>query len=77
MLLRLLFAAACPVVQNTFPDLMQYTKIQVVEMMDHVLATYNPRAGAYTEKLWRREGEFWHHHPVQVQDPQHGWHRYY
>lgn len=36
---------------------MQYVKIRVVEMLDHVLATYNPRAGEYTEKLWKREGE--------------------
>jgi hypothetical protein len=48
-------AACC--VQNLFPGLMQYVKIRVVEMLDHVLATYNPRAGEYTEKLWKREGE--------------------
>jgi hypothetical protein len=35
---------------------MQYVKVCVVEMLDHVLATYNPRAGQYTEKLWKREG---------------------
>lgn len=47
----------CAVLQNTFPDLMQYVRIRVVEMLDHVLATYNPRAGEYTEKLWKRAGE--------------------
>jgi hypothetical protein len=45
-------------VQNTFPDLMQFVKIRVVEMLDHVLATYNPRAGEYTAKLWKRQGEW-------------------
>lgn len=44
--------------QNTFPDLMQLVKIRVVEMLDHVLATYNPRAGEYTAKLWERQGEW-------------------
>jgi hypothetical protein len=42
--------------QNSFPELMQYVKVRVVEMLDHVLATYNPRAGQYTEQLWKREG---------------------
>jgi hypothetical protein len=42
--------------QNSFPELMQYVRVRVVEMLDHVLATYNPRAGQYTEKLWKREG---------------------
>lgn len=52
LLLLLLLCA-----QNSFPELMRYARIQVVEMLDHVLATYNPRAGEYTEKLWKREGE--------------------
>lgn len=29
----------CAVLQNAFPDLMQYVRIRVVEMLDHVLAT--------------------------------------
>jgi hypothetical protein len=45
------------VLQDAFPDLMQYVRIRVVEMLDHVLATYNPRAGEYTQKLWKRAGE--------------------
>jgi len=45
------------VLQNDFPDLMPFVKIKVVEMLDHVLATYNPRAGEYTAKLWKRQGE--------------------
>jgi len=39
-----------------YPSLMQYVKIRVVELMDHVLGTYDRAISEYTAKHFKRSG---------------------
>ena len=42
--------------KRLYPNLMKDVKIRVVELMDHVLSTYDRKIGEYTGKLFSRNG---------------------
>lgn len=44
------------VLQEHYPDLMQYVRVRVVELMDHVLSTYDRKIGEFTAKQFKRTG---------------------
>lgn len=39
-----------------YPQLTDYVKIRVIELMDHVLSTYDRKIGDYTGRLFQRNG---------------------
>eukprot|EP00877_Chromochloris_zofingiensis_P004510 jgi/Chrzof1/1405/Cz10g06180.t1 len=42
--------------RDLYPDLIKDVRIRVVELMDHVLSTYDRKIGEYTAKLFKRQG---------------------
>lgn len=42
--------------QEHYPDLMKDVKIRVIELMDHVLSTYDRKIGEYTAQRFARAG---------------------
>jgi NADH dehydrogenase FAD-containing subunit len=43
-------------VQEHYPELMKDVKIRVIELMDHVLSTYDRKISEYTAKRFARAG---------------------
>lgn len=46
--------------RDLYPDLIKDVRIRVVELMDHVLSTYDRKIGEYTAKLFKRQGMYVH-----------------
>lgn len=42
--------------QEHYPDLMKDVKIRIIELMDHVLSTYDRKISEYTAKRFARAG---------------------
>ena len=42
--------------KRLYPDLIPYVKIKVIELMDHVLSTYDRKISDYTSQLFNRNG---------------------
>ena len=42
--------------KRLYPQLMPHVKIRVIELMDHVLSTYDRKIGDYTGRLFQRNG---------------------
>lgn len=43
-------------VQEHYPELMKDVKIRIIELMDHVLSTYDRKISEYTAKRFARAG---------------------
>jgi len=43
--------------QEHYPELMPDVKIRVIELMDHVLSTYDRKIGEFTAKQFTRQGK--------------------
>lgn len=43
-------------VQEHYPDLMKDVKIRIIELMDHVLSTYDRKISEYTAQRFSRAG---------------------
>jgi NADH dehydrogenase FAD-containing subunit len=52
----LLAAVRCRV-QEHYPDLMKDVKIRIIELMDHVLSTYDRKISEYTAQRFARAGD--------------------
>lgn len=42
--------------QEHYPDLMKYVRVRVIELMDHVLSTYDRKIGDFTAQQFKRTG---------------------
>jgi NADH dehydrogenase FAD-containing subunit len=42
--------------KHLYPRLISFVKIQVVELMDYILSTYDRKIGEYTSQLFKRNG---------------------
>jgi hypothetical protein len=42
--------------KRLYPQLISFVKIRVIELMDHVLSTYDRKIGEYTAQLFKRNG---------------------
>lgn len=51
-----LLIAITPTHQAHYPELMKDVKIRVIELMDHVLSTYDRKIGEYTAERFSRAG---------------------
>jgi NADH:ubiquinone reductase (non-electrogenic) len=43
--------------QEHYPNLMKDVKIRIIELMDHVLSTYDRKISEYTAKRFNRAGQ--------------------
>lgn len=52
----LMWLFAVVLLQEHYPELMKDVKISVIELMDHVLSTYDRKISEYTAKRFGRAG---------------------